>query len=96
MSNDAWKALCDFAKHPDRGGDPREPWEVVTTPRPVNGNPLTRKRRVTMERALKLAARAGVAVSGVIVKPDGSVTLELGSGSPNGEPDVNEWDSVKQ
>jgi hypothetical protein len=97
--DDAWRAFCDFVKHPHphRDADPREPWEVIT--RPAKPKPKqTRKRKVTLTRALKQADKAGVLVSGATVKPDGSVALELGNKS-NGaslNDDLNEWDSVKQ
>jgi hypothetical protein len=88
MNDDAWKALCDFAKHPDRPGDPREPWEIVTrTPKPKQ----TRKRKVTLARALQEANKAGVSVSSATVKPDG-VVLELGETAPD---QPNPWDSVQ-
>jgi hypothetical protein len=87
MNDDAWKALCDFAKHPERHGDPREPWEIVTTkPKPKQ----TRKHRVTLARALRQADRAGVSVSSATVKPDG-VVLELGETPDQSNP----WDNVQ-
>jgi hypothetical protein len=95
MSDDPWTALCDFVKHPQCYADPREPWEVITTPRKTR---LTRKRRVTVARAMKQAAKAGVSVRDVIVKSDGSVALQLGEPvSANVEADItNEWDEVMQ
>jgi hypothetical protein len=95
MSDDAWNGLCDFVKHPQRYADPREPWEVITTPRKTR---LTRKRRVTVARAMKQAVKAGVSVRDVIVKSDGSVELQLGNQPPqNVEADTaNEWDEVMQ
>jgi hypothetical protein len=90
MNDDAWKALCRFARHPH--DDPREPWEVVTTKRKPT---QTRRRKVTLARALRQADRAGVPICGATVKADGSVALELGSSSPRDE-EFNEWDSVGQ
>lgn len=46
-----------------------------------------RIRRPTLRQALKQASKAGMAVSGATVKPDGSVELAFGSakaGQPNG------------
>jgi hypothetical protein len=70
-----------------RQGDPREPWELVTTkPKPKQ----TRKRKVTLARALQQAGKAGVSISSATVKPDG-VMLELGE-----TPDQpNPWDGVQ-
>jgi hypothetical protein len=87
MNDDAWKAFCDFTKHPERHGDPREPWEIATTkPKPKQ----TRQRKMTLVRALKQADKAGVKVGSATVKPDG-VMLELGE-----TPDPpNPWDSVQ-
>ena len=91
MSDEAWKAFCLFSRNPHRDRDPREPWDVVTTPRPKI---KTRKRRMTLARAMKQANRAGVAVQSVTVKSDG-VELQLGeAATPDHE--VNEWDVVKQ
>jgi hypothetical protein len=89
MGNDdeAWKALCAFARNPVRSGDPREPWDVTTTPPKPKS---TRKRRMTLARAMKQADRAGVKVGSVVMKPDG-VTLELGEASNQPNP----WDSVQ-
>jgi hypothetical protein len=88
--NQAWKALCEFVKHPyPVDHDPREPWEVTTTPpRPKT---KTRNRKMTLARAMKQATKAGLAVASATVKPDG-IELELG-GRPTSQ-EVNEWDAV--
>jgi hypothetical protein len=85
-NDDAWRALCAFVKHPYPADD-REPWDIVTTrPKPRK----TRKRRMTLARALKQADKAGVAVSSAVVKTDG-VVLELGETSTQPNP----WDKVQ-
>jgi hypothetical protein len=86
-TDDAWRALCAFVKHPYPADD-REPWDIVTT-KPKKKQ--TRKRKMTLARALKQATKAGVAVSNVVVKPDG-VELQLGETS-NTQP--NPWDKVQ-
>ena len=54
MNNEAWAAFCAFARNPFPDDD-REPWEVITTrPKPKP----TRKRRMTLARAMKQANRA--------------------------------------
>jgi hypothetical protein len=95
MRNDPWTALCDFVKHPHRGADPREPWEVIITPAETKTR-LTRKRRVTVARAIKQAAKAGISVRDVVVKPDGSVALQLGESASAFVETANEWDEVMQ
>jgi hypothetical protein len=94
MTDDGWKALCEFVRHPTRYREPDlEPWDVV--PRPPKAK--SRKRRVTLARALRQAERADVPVRAATVRPDGSVALELGkSVTENSVTDANEWDSVKQ
>lgn len=88
--NDGWQALCAFVRHPYPDDD-REPWDIITTrPKPKQ----TRKRRMTLARALRQADKAGVSVSNVVVKPEG-VELQLGETPPsNGHDQVNEWDEV--
>lgn len=51
----------------------------------------TRKRRVTIDRAMRQAAKAGVSVSAATITADGGVTLSLGEG----QADRNEWDDVR-
>ncbi len=90
MRNDddaAWKTYCRFM---ELGSEPdwREPWEVETRPKR-----RARKRSVTLDRALKQASKAGIAVSGASLNADGSATLIFGE-APNGH-DFNEWDTVQ-
>ena len=85
---DPWAAFCAFAKHPYRDQDPRERWDIATTPRLKI---KTRKRKMTLVRALKQATRAGLSVSEATIKPDG-VTLQLGEATPD---QANPWDSVQ-
>jgi hypothetical protein len=87
MNDTSWKAFCDFAAHPTRHLDPREPWEVVTSKRKPK---QTRQRKVTLSRALQQAAKAGVSVSSATLKPDG-VVLQIGE-TPE---QPNPWDSVQ-
>jgi hypothetical protein len=50
----------------------------------------SRKRRMTVSRAMKQAAEAGLTVKGVVVKPDGAVELQL-----DAAPDQpNSWHSI--
>jgi hypothetical protein len=87
-NRDAWRALCAFAKQPHRSDDPREPWEVVTS----SAKPKTksRRRKITVDRAMRQAAKAGLSVSAATITADGGVELRLG------EPQQpNPWDSVQ-
>jgi hypothetical protein len=99
MSDEAWRAFCEFVKHPYPDRLDREPWEIHTAPR--KAKPI-RKRKVTLARAMKQASKAGVSISGATVKPEGSVALELGhapngsTGSTSNDGDFNEWDEVLQ
>jgi hypothetical protein len=82
-----WGAFCAFSRNPYPDDD-REPWDVVTTPRPKI---KSRERQMTLARAMKQAKRAGVAVQSVTVKSDG-VELQLGDATPD---QANPWDSVQ-
>ena len=88
MSNDdAWRALCTFARHPYLQSDLDEPWDIITTkPKPKQ----TRKRTITLARAMKQATKAGVSVRNAMLKPDG-VELQLGEPVET----TNPWDSVQ-
>ena len=87
MSNEAWKAFCAFSRNPYPDDD-REPWDVVTTPRPKI---KSRKRRMTLARAMKQAKRAGLSVSEATVTSNG-ITLQLGEATPD---QANPWDAVQ-
>ena len=86
--SEAWAAFCAFARNPYPDDD-RERWDIVTTPRPKI---KSRKRRMTLGRAMKQANRAGVAVQSVTVKSDG-VELQLGEAVTPDQ--ANPWDSVQ-
>lgn len=87
----SWRAMTAFAKNPTSTADPREPWEVHTV-KPKQKQ--TRKRRMTLSRALKQADRAGIKVGSATVKTDG-VVLELGDqNDPQIDDEPNEWDVV--
>ena len=93
MSNDAaWQALCAFAKNSIVRGEPRvyleEPWEVTTSP--AKPKIKTRKVKVTLDRAMKQANKAGIAISGATINADGSATLHFGEPQQS-----NPWDSVQ-
>jgi hypothetical protein len=81
-NDDAWQNLIRFVENgciSDRDLESREPWDIETyPPRPKR----TRKRRITLTRAMRQASEAGVAVSGATVNADGSVTLAFG-GAPS-------------
>jgi hypothetical protein len=49
-----------------------------------------RYRRVTLQRALRQADKAGVTVSGATLNPDGSIMLQFDQAHG-----PNEWDNVK-
>jgi hypothetical protein len=91
MNNDAWAALCAFARHPERSADPRERWEFTTTPKPK-----ARKRKMTLVRAIRQAAKAGVAIRSAMLTPEG-VELQLIPGDHfEAAPDKpNPWDTVQ-
>jgi hypothetical protein len=91
-SDNAWQAFIDFSKHGFIPDDPRERWEIETfSPRQKR----TRKRRMTLARAMRQASEAGVAVSGATVNSDGSVTLTFGEAAPQSKKS-SEWDEVLQ
>lgn len=89
----AWQAFIEFSK---RGVvlDDRERWDIETFPPKQK---RTRKRRMTLARAMQQATEAGVMVSGATVNADGSVTLLFGEAAPqrNGATG-SEWDEVLQ
>ena len=87
-SDAAWRALCAFAANPHRSDDPRERWEIVTTKSIAK---RTRKRKVTLDQAMKQANKAGIAVSVATINPDGSASLQLGEAAQQSNP----WDSVQ-
>jgi hypothetical protein len=94
MNNDAWKAFCDFAQHPERYRTPtEEPWDVTTVrPKPKR----TRERKMTLDRVNRQAAKAGVTPSSVTLNADGSATVHLnGQATPAIEDEANEWDVLK-
>jgi hypothetical protein len=89
-SETAWQAFCNFAKDPNYYKDPREAWEIADTLKPPKKQ--TRKRKMTLGRAMKQANKAGVAVNGATITADGGVKLELGEAS---QIEVNPWDHVQ-
>jgi hypothetical protein len=55
----------------------------------------TRKRRITLGRAMRQASEAGLAVSGATLAADGSLSLTFGETPAAGSiDDHNEWDEV--
>jgi hypothetical protein len=86
----AWKIYCRDAADPWARYSPidfQEPWERRLHP----PKPKKTRRRMTLNRALKQAARAGVSVVNATLTPDG-VRLEIANG--NGHDDTNEWDNI--
>ncbi|WP_441232574.1 hypothetical protein [Bradyrhizobium sp. 1200_D9_N1_1] len=73
--DDAWRAFIEFSKRGFVPGDDRERWDIETFPPKQK---RTRKRRMTLARAMQQANDAGVAVSSATVNADGSVTLTFG------------------
>ena len=67
-----------------------QPIELAGLTRPTR----RRSRRPNLASALKQAGKAGVAVSGATIRPDGSVALEFGN-PDSARPESNEWDSVQ-
>jgi hypothetical protein len=61
-------------------------FDAMTPPKPKK----PRKRHMTVARALKQAAKAGLAVNNVVVKPDG-VELRLNEAAPD---QPNPWHSI--
>ena len=51
-------------------------------------------RNPTLASALKQATKAGVAVAGATINPDGSVEVEFGKSGQPGHAAGNEWDKV--
>jgi hypothetical protein len=88
MKPDPWGALCADAAFPYPDND-CEPWDVICTPRKKI---KTRKRKVTLARALKQAGQAGIAIRNAMVTPNG-VELQLGEAATSDQP--NPWDSVQ-
>lgn len=92
MSNEAaWQALIRFNRRGFLPDDDRDRWDVVTRP----ARKRMRKRRITLDRAMRQASKAGVAVNGAIVNSDGSVTLTFGEPANGSAKEVNEWDTVQ-
>jgi hypothetical protein len=89
-----WRALCAFAKNPNAYlyPDDPEPWEVITTKPPTKKLKRTRQRQLTLDRAMRQANKAGVAVKSATLTPDG-VKLDLGDQANSDQP--NPWDSVQ-
>jgi hypothetical protein len=87
--NAAWKALCVYAAHPERFSREHpslEPWEIKTIKPPKK-----RRRPVTLQRAMKAASKAGIAVAGATLTPEG-VKLDIGEAVQHSP---NPWDSVQ-
>ncbi|MFB6448938.1 hypothetical protein [Bradyrhizobium tunisiense] len=83
--NNPWVGIVRFHDLPDHA-----PWDIETRPPKLKH---TRKRRVTLTRAMRQADEAGVKVSGATLNANGSVTLQFGS--PNVSEETNEWDTVQ-
>jgi hypothetical protein len=62
--------------------------DLVVTGSPPNH---TRKRRVTLDRAMRQAKKADVTVSAATLNADGSVTLSFGEDDHH---DQNDWDTL--
>jgi hypothetical protein len=63
---------------------------------PLTAQKRTRKRRVTLARAMRQASKAGLKVSGATINADGSVTLAFSeTAGSQGKELENEWDSVQ-
>jgi hypothetical protein len=96
-NDDAWQALIRFCANgcvPDHLLAQRAPWEIVTYP---PKRKLTRKRRVTLSRAMQQASKAGLAVNAATVNADGSITLSFGETAPQNQGATSsEWDEVLQ
>jgi hypothetical protein len=96
-----WQAYCaNRAKLAASDNSPNIPsaatiraiWDQILGP--PEKKIKTRKPKVTLDRVMKQANKAGIAVSGVTLHPDGSATLQFGEPQQsNGQP--NPWDSVK-
>jgi hypothetical protein len=59
-----------------------------------------RRHRVTLDKAMKQAAKAGTAISGATINPDGSVSLTFGTptGNNGAEPrhhQLRGWEDVQ-
>lgn len=91
-NDDAWQAFIEFSKRGFVRGDDRERWDIETFPPKQK---RTRKRRITLARAMRQASEAGVAVNGATVNADGSVTLTFGNPANGSGENFNEWDTVQ-
>lgn len=101
MSNEAWKAFCDFATSQAKSRFPdEEPWDVVMAPAAKAKPKLKRKRKPTIAAAMRQAAKAGVTPVAATIKPDGSVSLQFGCADGDSSSiearHENEWDEVLQ
>jgi hypothetical protein len=80
--------------------DEYDPWSTYNTDAPVMRRHSKRQRKPTLASALRVAGKAGVAVAGAVVHPDGSVKLEFGSAIEDGDNvtihSSNPWDRVLQ
>ena len=54
----------------------------------------SRKRRVTLDRAMRQAKKAGMNVSAATLNADGSVKLEFGDNDQNHHHQQNDWDTL--
>ena len=89
MKDTAYRAFMKGV--PVRGGPSEvEPWDQET--HPPKKQPIKRKCKVTIDRAMKQANQAGLSVSSATVTAEGGVKLELGETS-NGQ--HNPWDDVQ-
>jgi hypothetical protein len=91
MPDEKWKALCQFAKTGvSYFDDPREEWDIAT--HTAAAKPVTRRRRPSLARAKKQAAKAGVEVARYEIGSDG--TINVVPAKPEETAD-NPWDRVQ-
>jgi hypothetical protein len=61
----------------------------------VVGRKRSRKRRITLDRAMRQANKADVAVSSATLNADGSVMLEFGgNGQDHRQQQNDDWDTL--
>ena len=91
ICQEKWKAMCEVAKTGvGYWDDPREEWDIPT--RPAVKTKTRRRKPMTLARAKKQAAKAGLEVAHYELGSGGTIKVILAS--PD-QPSDNPWDSVQ-
>jgi hypothetical protein len=98
INSEEWKACVEFIKKPiplyhqrPWPTPPISPFAIKPKP-PIQTIKRTRRRQLTLDRAMRQANKAGITVKSATLTPDG-VKLDLGDQANSDQP--NPWDSVQ-